>query len=321
MQLTDFEIEILINDDHSTDGTTEIIKKYQKKYPEIIKPVFHTENMYKKGVRGMMAKYLLPKVRGKYIALCEGDDYWTDKNKLQKQVEFLEKNSGYSMCFHPVEIVGGANSGLVFPDRKNDFNLERLLESNFIQTNSVVYRKQSYKELHDGVMPGDWYLHLYHARFGKIGFINDTMAAYRHHEGGLWSSSRTDERKFWTSFGVEHLEFYLHVYDLFKNNDIYKSIITTNIWNTISKILDFDKNSTQTVTNFFEKHPELMLGVLGSAKDQNDDLAKSMSERDSHIHQLNLVIESKERQIADIKASRVWKIRNTIARLLGKKAL
>lgn len=97
MQKTNFPFEIIINDDCSTDGTTEIIKEYATKYPDLIKPIFHDENQYQKGVRGMFAKFVFPKAQGKYLALCEGDDYWIDPFKLQKQVDFLENNSDYTL--------------------------------------------------------------------------------------------------------------------------------------------------------------------------------------------------------------------------------
>lgn len=99
MQKTTFPFEIIIHDDCSTDGTDEIIREYAKKYPDIIKPIFETENQYSKGVRGMFTKYCYPQAEGKYIALCEGDDYWTDPLKLQKQVDFLEEHPDYSMVF------------------------------------------------------------------------------------------------------------------------------------------------------------------------------------------------------------------------------
>lgn len=99
MQKTNFPFEIIINDDCSTDGTTDIIKDYTTRYPNIIKPIFHSENQYQKGIRGMFNTFVYPKANGKYIALCEGDDYWTDPYKLQKQVDFLESHPDYSMCF------------------------------------------------------------------------------------------------------------------------------------------------------------------------------------------------------------------------------
>ena len=102
MQKTNFAFEVLIHDDCSTDGTTEIIKEYEEKYPEIIRPIYEEENQFSKG-KGIVRNFIFPRVQGKYIAFCEGDDYWTDENKLQKQVDFLEANPDYTVCFHRVK--------------------------------------------------------------------------------------------------------------------------------------------------------------------------------------------------------------------------
>jgi len=103
MQETNFPFEVLIHDDASTDGTADIIREYAEKYPDIIKPIFQKENQYSKGVQ-ISLTYNFPRVKGKYVALCEGDDYWTDPRKLQTQVDFLEANPEFSMCFHPVTV-------------------------------------------------------------------------------------------------------------------------------------------------------------------------------------------------------------------------
>ena len=100
MQQTDFPIEILIHDDCSTDGTTEIIREYEAKYPELIFPLYEEENQYQHGKAAEIDFYNYRRARGKYIAYCEGDDYWTDSLKLQKQVDFMEANPEYSVCFH-----------------------------------------------------------------------------------------------------------------------------------------------------------------------------------------------------------------------------
>ena len=104
MQETNFPIEILIHDDCSTDGTTEIIREYEAKYPDLIFPLYEEENQYQQGKAAEIDFYNYRRARGKYIAYCEGDDYWTDPLKLQKQVDFMEANPEYSVCFHDFKI-------------------------------------------------------------------------------------------------------------------------------------------------------------------------------------------------------------------------
>lgn len=99
MQKTSFAFEILVHDDASTDRTADIIREYEKKFPKIIKPIYQKENQYSKGNRAILASFVYPRAKGKYIALCEGDDYWIDENKLQMQVDFLEANPEYGMCY------------------------------------------------------------------------------------------------------------------------------------------------------------------------------------------------------------------------------
>ena len=96
MQKTNFPFEVIIHDDASTDGTSDIIREYEAKYPDIIKPIYQTENQW--GKKHIWRDIVLPFVRGEYVAMCEGDDYWTDPLKLQKQVDFLDAHSDYSVC-------------------------------------------------------------------------------------------------------------------------------------------------------------------------------------------------------------------------------
>ena len=110
IQKTDFPFEILINDDASTDGTDQVIKEYEEKYPDILKPIYQRENQYSKGIRGMNIRFNFPRVLGKYIAMCEGDDYWTDPYKLQKQVDFLEANPDFVMCHHDARRIDSAGN-------------------------------------------------------------------------------------------------------------------------------------------------------------------------------------------------------------------
>lgn len=215
MQKTNFPFEVIIHDDASTDGTADIIREYAEKYPDIIKPIFQTENQFSKGVK-IGKTYTWPLIRGKYVAMCEGDDYWTDPNKLQRQVDFLDAHPDYSVCFHPVRVTWDDKSkpDSVFPTKRYRFNkttleLSDLLKHNFIQTNSVVYRWRT--ECSDlfpnGILPGDWYMHLLHAQVGKIGFIPDVMAVYRRNAGGIWTGAMQTDLWF-TKCTLPCLKFY-----------------------------------------------------------------------------------------------------------------
>ncbi len=101
MQKTTFPFEIIIHDDASTDDTAKIIQEYANQYPELFVTILQKENQWSKGIRPSPT-YVWPRARGKYIALCEGDDYWTDPYKLQKQVDFMKENPDCSLCFHNV---------------------------------------------------------------------------------------------------------------------------------------------------------------------------------------------------------------------------
>ena len=194
MQKTNFKYEIVIHDDCSTDGTTEIIKEYAFKYPDIFVPLYEDENQYSKGVRGISAKFVYPKARGKYIALCEGDDYWIDENKLQIQVDFLERNPEYTMCFH--NAIEHYEDGSV-PDKEfsqvenRDYSGIEFFKHWIVPTASVVIRKvvienQFYNNLKNDpdLLFGDTPLFLTASKFGKVYGSSIVMAVYRRQENG-----------------------------------------------------------------------------------------------------------------------------------------
>lgn len=195
MQKTSFVFEILIHDDCSTDGTREIIEEYSEKYPDLIFPIFQTENQYSKGVRGMMTRFNFPRCRGKYIALCEGDDYWTDIYKLQKQVDFLESNVDFSICFHNMKILYELDPSVIeFTNSKNQESVSSILDlatkGNFIFTASVVFKKpkDGFPNWLTELPIGDYAIHLFNAQFGKIKFLDELMGVYRIHEAGIWGA-------------------------------------------------------------------------------------------------------------------------------------
>lgn len=243
MQNTNFKFEVLIHDDASTDGTTEIIKEYEQKYPEIIRPIYEKENQFSKGIN-ITKTYNLPRVKGKYIALCEGDDYWTDPYKLQKQVDFMETNPDYTICFHNVDVIHENLNKIIkiFPTeemKKREFSFENLLTYNFIQTNSVMYRWNAFENIIDkipnNILPGDWYLHLIFARQGKIHFMEDVMSVYRVNDGGIWGGKNDDVKLIKYPFKI--LNFYINVYKKIAPNKEWYFCILSKMFKNIKKAL------------------------------------------------------------------------------------
>ena len=197
MQKTNFRFEAIVHDDASTDGTANIIREYAEKYPDIIKPIFETENQYSKH-DGSLGRIMNSHMHGKYIAICEGDDYWTDPYKLQKQVDFLESHPDYSMCFHSAihhleEDVIKKN-----PDEKQDRLFSEINDRDYVGTEiyekwivptaSVIYRKkvidsEIYKKAttNRNFIYGDIVLFLSCTQIGKIRGIPDVMSVYRRH--------------------------------------------------------------------------------------------------------------------------------------------
>lgn len=200
MQKTTFPFEIIVHDDASTDNTANIVRDYEAKYPELFVNIYQTENQYSKG-KGDVVKIVFSAARGKYIALCEGDDYWTDPLKLQKQVDFLEANNDYSMCYHRVNEL--FMNGRCLPDIINKSNKEQtftiydLARANFIHTPSVIFRKDHINKLPNWFNEspvGDYPLHMLNAKYGKIKYLPELMAVYRNLGQGTWSPLTNYER-------------------------------------------------------------------------------------------------------------------------------
>jgi len=198
IQETDFPFEILIHDDASTDNTANIVREYVEKYPNIIKPIFQTENQYSKGVK-INSEFNFPRAKGKYIALCEGDDYWTDPNKLQIQVAFLEENPNYVITYTAVEAfdengvidtyVGGA---------LNDLSEKQLKRASPINTLTTCFRNvinESPPEFSIAKI-GDLTIWSLLGAYGKGKFISEIKpSAYRIHDGGIFSKKSTTEKR------------------------------------------------------------------------------------------------------------------------------
>jgi glycosyltransferase involved in cell wall biosynthesis len=323
MQKVDFPIEIIISDDKSTDKTREIIEKYAKKNPEIFKLFFHKKNL------GAIPNFFdnINRATGKYIAVCEGDDYWTDPRKLQKQVDFMEKHPDYSVCFHPVEVIyedGSKRDNYIYPsaDGKKNWTLNELLRWNFIQTNSVMYRRlKAYDYSVKNITPGDWYMHIYHAKSGKIGFINETMSVYRRTGNGVFTKSLDNSARHYLEYLVDYLNFRSELMRIFdgsikqidiiieSNNDIIKDAVF---------YLHNNKTGRELLKQVFKKHPDLFAEyVLSTGKtiegtiDLQNTYQKleSLSEKQRNIIKYNeSEIKNLKQQINDIKYSRSFRL-------------
>ncbi|MCS2608329.1 glycosyltransferase [Halomonas dongshanensis] len=198
-QRTRFPFEVIIHDDASTDGTQEIIRKYASQYPDLIKPVYQEKNLFRQGIKA--TDFCFPRLQGKYVALCEGDDYWTDPEKLQKQFDFMESNEEVVMCHHDAFIFD--KNGEVAPsklrdDFKRSYTQEEMLRNNcFILTLSMFFRKKftHFPEEKSYVGNGDSFLIALLGQYGKSHYMEDiTPAAYRLHGNSIWSSKSVKEK-------------------------------------------------------------------------------------------------------------------------------
>jgi glycosyltransferase involved in cell wall biosynthesis len=188
-QETTFPVEIIIRDDASTDGTAEIVREYTEKYPQLIRTILHIKNQYSKGKRAFPET--LAMARGEFIALCEGDDFWTCPSKLEKQVSLLEGDGRVALTFH--------KAWVRHQDDREDFVLQPstpqeaycfddiLLNAYFIPTASMVYRRSLIPNLSDlsFFRSGDIVLQATLGHYGKILFLNETCSVYRKHDGGI----------------------------------------------------------------------------------------------------------------------------------------
>jgi glycosyltransferase involved in cell wall biosynthesis len=193
-QRTTFPFEIVIGEDCSTDTTRAIVCDFARRNPDQIRLRLAESN--EGGKRNFMQTFA--ECRGKYVTILEGDDYWTSPDKLQLQVDALEAHPDWALCFHPTECIyeDGNEGPAVHPENwdRLESQLEDLFEQNFMLTSSVVFRNRLFPELphwFGEIILGDWPLHILNAAHGKIGFLPQTMSAYRIHAGGAHSSRST----------------------------------------------------------------------------------------------------------------------------------
>lgn len=229
MQEVNFDYEIVIGEDCSTDATRNILVEYQKKYPDIIRLLLPEKNL------GMHRNFVetYHTCRGEYVALLEGDDYWTSPRKLQKQVEFLDAHPDCATCFHAATAKNEQNPGKSFEIRPYQgntvFTIEDLLRDNIIPTCSALFRSGLTKTFPPWIFDlcqMDWPLHILNSQHGDIGYLDECMSVYRIHQGGVWNRESDASRvgyiiKAYTAIN-SHLDF---KYDTLIKNRILKQTV------------------------------------------------------------------------------------------------
>lgn len=257
MQKTHFDYEIVVGEDYSTDRTREIVVEFRKRYPDKIRLLLNEKNVG--GRRNFIQ--ILEASRGEYIALLEGDDYWTSPDKLQKQADFLDTHPDCSLCFHASKLKfedgSGKKPALNVPHEiKPYYTIEDVLgKRDFIHTASVMFRKGLFGQFPEWFLSatqGDLAIYVLCGQYGKIGYIDEVKSVYRVHSKGIWSSKGLIQRlmiqiKLLTTMNA-HLDFrydkvikstissfYYRIAEEYRHNDarskalmnLFKCIITS----------------------------------------------------------------------------------------------
>ena len=251
-QKLNYSVEIIIADDYSTDGTRELIFEYANQYPDLIRVLPRTINL------GPARNFvdLIYAANGKYIAYLEGDDYWTVDSKVQNQVDFLENNPDFAICFtdaietfsedinDPKNYLSGGSGGI------SETTINELIFRNYIQTCTVVFKNKLFGKFPDWYMQlkmGDWPLHLFNAAYGKIKYLNFVSAVHRNHSSGVWSSQHVLSRIYNTLTAYEVLELNT---DFYKLSNFKRS--KSNLYLSSVKYHLQQKEFVKAVNNFFK---------------------------------------------------------------------
>lgn len=248
-QQTNFAFELLIHDDASTDNTQKIIKEFTKSHPSIIKPIFQKKNIKSSIKSGMNPTFNYPRARGKYIAICDGDDHWIDNTKLQKQVDCLERDSSLSGCYHGVKIKY-IKSGRVKTIRNKGlttYDLGSYLEKNpFIATSSMVFRTEITNLIpgwSKNIFAGDFLMRYLIAVNGKIRYLDFIMSTYNKGVEGSWTMTKNEQKRI-------DKEFSDNIYALLKINEYSNYQYQFEVLKKVDFIITRYKRRSALVTNW-----------------------------------------------------------------------
>lgn len=321
-QDTEFPIEVVVADDASTDGTAEIVGAYAEKHPDVFKPILRPANV---GVQANL-RGALEATRGDYIALCEGDDYWTDPRKLSRQVAHLDANPKLSVSFHPVRVEweDGSRPTENFPDPEDhdSFTLDTLLHRNFIQTNSVMYRRRAtYADIPLDVMPLDWFLHILHALEGEIGFLPEVMSVYRRHPGGVWWGSAHNDPDFWAAQGIAQVRFCERLLEMFADDPARRGLVASRARAVVNKLVRTAEERPGSGLDTFPAHAPLatllelgeLVAAASSLERQNRALKGQIASL-TELREKNNVRIAEQRELVSELRGRIQRLRDRVRR-------
>ena len=216
-QKTNFPFELIVHDDASTDNTARIVREYAARYPHIIHPIYQTENQFKKC--NLIRSYIHPAGKGRYIAICEGDDYWSDDRKLQLQAEYMQSHPECSFCFHAVHQLSSDGSMMVYRPLKSDCEVAASLIIKrgglFCPTVSSMFRRDVmdvWPEFRTKADIYDYPTQVLAATMGTVHYIDRIMGVYRFGSEGSWTAQHAG------GIDYAHVENECHWLTLF---DIY----------------------------------------------------------------------------------------------------
>ena len=233
MQETTFPVEIIIRDDCSTDGTTEIIREYEAKYPNLFSPIYEVENQYSKGI--LPATVIHKTAHGEYMAFCEGDDCWLRKDKLEEQVALLEANPDSFMCVAKTRMIfeNSEQAAVVFEGLPQaTFSFEDLFSRCYLHTSTYVMR--SYREVIDkwseNIRISDTSLRCIYSDMGPVLFFPEIVSVYRVTGSGVWS--RLNEMDKLCQEIKLHDQLYMYFYQEYRKRFLVRLLIMS--WNRVS---------------------------------------------------------------------------------------
>jgi glycosyltransferase involved in cell wall biosynthesis len=315
-QKGNFQIEVIVGDDASTDNTRKIVDEFQERYPKTIIVLPIQENL---GVTKNL-KRCLDACSGEYIAICEGDDYWTDEYKLQKQLTFMERHQDFSMCFSALMLYHqDLDMFEPFQDQlqltKNVLTTEDLILMNSIGNFSCcMYRAKVIRQLPDelfDLFTVDWMFNMVCGEFGKIGFIRDWMTVYRKHTHGVWAGRSNLERiTELLRLADDYNRFFRHKYSYYFQI-LHSSLVDIQKLQNLNEAEQFLE-----VDDIDDNMLQHRLHSLRAALTENlqtiHTLSMQVAEQEQEIQSLLARLNEHEDQINAIHQSTSWKITQPI---------